>query len=766
MKKYLLLLIGILVITTALAVIVEQQVIAEVLAPPKIFINEFESNPQGSDIDQEYLELYNPNFEPVSIVDWKLFDKNGLIFTIPDGTIIFSHSFYIAQLTGQKLTNSGDNATLKTPEGIIIDQTPKLIDGSDDNRTWQRLPDGTDNWVFQNATKGFPNVPPVIIQNKLSFPACVLATDNITLQAEIIGYCIENVTFSAIINNTQLNLTGTQILPTDFYTATIPSSLLTGSETIQWTVYTSDCFDRTEKDGDEFLKVNSRTSLSINPPSPNGLNNWYISEPTFTLTNPDVTNITNITYRWNGNIFTYNGPFKLEGTPNNGNVKGGIHVLRYWADICGEPEQAQTFYFDFTNPKIINQQPTGQITNQLPTISAYLDEVYQSNSGINPSQVSMYLDNSPVTPIIAPADTIDYTVSYTPASTLSLGTHNVTVTAKDNAGRISESSWAFEIIEQPVFALTINSPTETDYNTKKIPFNLTTSSISEKIEYINYADNNPRWRILCRNCDEYGFNKKKTNTLKEGRNNITIRATNEFQTIQENISLFIDSIPPKISKTEPGKNEIINGSFFQVKYTEDNPVNVMLFWNPNKTLENCTSGRNQYCSTDANLSDFNNQYINYDFTISDGINTVQSKTTRVFVDTTSPILTVNSPKNPPTNNSNSSGGGVGVGLQAYFYDEYGNLVSLGGSTADQPENIIYDTNKIPFNITVSEKVKLEYYDAFDSRPRWKNICSNCNDYGSEKKKTKTFKDGSHNLLIRAIDKAGNSDIEEVLFTII
>ena len=95
-------------------------------------------------------------------------------------------------------------------------------------------------------------------------------------------------------------------------------------------------------------------------------------------------------------------------------------------------------------------------------------------------------------------------------------------------------------------------------------------------------------------------------------------------------------------------------------------------FNPNITLENCSSGKNVNCSIAVNLSDFNNLFIDFKFILNDGINEVESKETRVFVDTISPTLNVNS-----------------------------------------PENITYNSTKIKFNITVSENAVLEYYDVED-----------------------------------------------------
>jgi len=587
MKKYLLLLIGILIITTAVAVTVQQNLIAEVLPPPKIYINEFMPDPEGADPGDEWIELYNNHTEEINLTGWTIEDGTGSTYgsgsgdTSLDGFIIPPRNFLVLEHSDLNfgLNNGGDIIILKSG-GIEVDRV--AYGGYDDgnkpdnafkppeNESSGRLPDGQDTdididdfHIFENSTKGTPNTQPPIISNKSTSPTCILATDNVTLQATVTGFCIEQVIFSARINNTQINQTGTQIPGTDNYTTTLSSSLFQGNETVEWTVYVTDCFNRTEKDGIETFYVNSRTELTVLPPNPTGLNNWYISEPLFTLTNPDG----NISYRWNGNFFTYTGPFGLEGTPNNGNQTGGIHVLKYWSDICSEPEQNKTFYFDFRDPTIEQFQPTGKITNQKPTISAYLEELYQSNSGINIESVSMYLDNSPISPTISQADTLDAIATYIPPANLSIGQHNVTIQAADNSGRNSELTWTFEIIQVIPLTLTINSPiNNSNHSEKRILLDIQTNEEVENLKYKDLEDNNPKLRRLCRDCNKYN----RTKTFKDGPHNLLIQAiTDDDEILATNqVSFFIDSKEPKIYDFAPEDGNVIPGSLFEIEYTE------------------------------------------------------------------------------------------------------------------------------------------------------------------------------------------------------
>ena len=193
-----------------------------------------------------------------------------------------------------------------------------------------------------------------------------------------------------------------------------------------------------------------------------------------------------------------------------------------------------------------------------------------------------------------------------------------------------------------------------------------------------------------------------------------------------NISLFVDSRNPKISRVLPKRGRVTNGSNFYIKYTENNLKEVLVSWNPVKLLDDCIeSGRNKKCYIDLNLSSYDGQYVDFWFNVSDSIRSVKSRDIRVLVDTTSPDLKVNSPENKT--------GGYG--------------------------------RKVPFNISVSEDVLLEYYDESNFKPRWRRLCSRCDEYGFDRIRMKSFKKGIHKVLIRAVDKAGNSDVEKVVFEV-
>ena len=125
-------LIGILVL--GMLVLAMVQVVGADSIANHVVISEIIPDPAGTDVEHEWVELYNPTGESIDISGW----KGGSTsypdqFTIPEGTSIASHRFYLigesevsnkdfeAALT---ITNSGGNANfiLKDDSGTVIDR--------------------------------------------------------------------------------------------------------------------------------------------------------------------------------------------------------------------------------------------------------------------------------------------------------------------------------------------------------------------------------------------------------------------------------------------------------------------------------------------------------------------------------------------------------------------------------------------------------------------------------------------------------------------
>jgi len=285
---------------------------------------------------------------------------------------------------------------------------------------------------------------------------------------------------------------------------------------------------------------------------------------------------------------------------------------------------------------------------------------------------------------------------------------------KDSASIFSKEG-SFIINQLNAFSFDVFNPENKNYSSNQVQFSLFTSNTSTMRYY-----ENEKWKTLCRKCNSF----VRELSFKDGLHSLIIEASDSYgNSEQKSVNFFVDSVSPRILNTEPGMNQVTNGSSFYIKYTEENLKSIVLFYgDKNKTLS-CDSGKNKECVTSADLSEYDGQEIEYWFRVTDvADNTDSSKPITVLVDTTFPVLTVNSP--------------VGSTL-------YGMVV--------------------PFNMSVSEKVTLEFMDNSDANPKWEKICSACDSYGLGKLKTRLFSLGIHNLTIRATDKAGNDNMEMISF---
>ncbi|MBS3155506.1 hypothetical protein J4404_03335 [Candidatus Woesearchaeota archaeon] len=556
----------------------------------------------------------------------------------------------------------------------------------------------------------------ICINNKTEV-TCAFESKNISVSANLTGAEILDAWVSYTINGINKNKTYTSKSGNTYY-FTIPSSDLTGNGgmNVSWNVYATDSINEYNNSWKEFY-VRASTYLGVIPWPADGLNNWFVTEPLFSLIKDTIGG--NIYYQWDSDdVFLYTAPFNLTNIPNPPPHSAGILDLNWWTDfgICGnETAQTELFYVDLTDPIITNLQPANGSTtyNTKPIISTYIDEFWQSNSGINKSSVTMSLNGNPVSANVSVADTLDAIAEFNPNVDLVPGIHNVSVYAEDNAGRTNSLTWIFEVLAPFDFNLTVYSPENMIYETKRVPFNITTSLEVSKIEYINYADTNPSFRRLCRNCNEYGNSRERLKSLKEGENNITIRATYDGGlTKEENILAIVDTNAPKISKTLPANNDFTNGSLFSVKYTEENLQSVTLYYNSSESLV-CNSGKNQECTTSADLTSHDGEEIEYYFEVTDILNnSAQSKKTLIKVDTTSPII----------------------------------------------EDLNYSISKsriiLTLNITEQNLDKVQYKDLNQKNPRFRTLCTKLEQGICEKRIS--FSGDAPNITIQVLDKAGNS----------
>ncbi|RLG13472.1 MAG: hypothetical protein DRN71_04735 [Candidatus Nanohalarchaeota archaeon] len=125
-----------------------------------IVINEVELNPVNGTPGDEWIELYNTDVFFVNLSGYVISDptKNN---TLPDDAGIEPNGFFLLtkdlSYFSLLLNNVNEFLTLETPDGQIDDSTLLLSDSAKNSSTWQRRPDGSDDWQFRDETKGESN---------------------------------------------------------------------------------------------------------------------------------------------------------------------------------------------------------------------------------------------------------------------------------------------------------------------------------------------------------------------------------------------------------------------------------------------------------------------------------------------------------------------------------------------------------------------------------------------------------------------------------
>lgn len=731
-----------------------------------IYINEFTVDPKtdwgasgGITSSDEFFELYNNGGLDIDLNNWKLIlndstnEEQNLSGNITaGGFFVMLNPAGIQNNDGQLILydDSGTEIDKVTygnwDDGNVSDNAPDGNANDVNDECLSRITDGQDtdidgdDFIKGICTFGTANSPlintTIEFGNKSINSYCIVKDDNVTLYVNVSHSDSIDVTFSVEDNGDWKNYSGVQTInrPGN-YSSIIDTSLL-GYGNHSWTVFVKDILNQTHQDGTHDFYVNRRTILNISPSNPDGMNGWYNTKPIFSLINNDGINLY---YRWNSlsNVL-YTSPFSVDGTPNNGNVTGGIQELNYFANFsCGkiESENSKVVYLDFFNPKIFDMNPEGEILSNNPIISASLDEVYQSNSGLNLSSVKMYLDNVEVDFELNSLGLLDAIISFN-SSNLSMGTHEVKVYAEDYSGRSSMKTWEFEVVVPGAFNLVVNEPNQSLYNDKRIKVNISSYGDVKEISYVDWSDKKPRKRTLCRkNCEGYGDDKIKRLTFKDGFHEISFFAFDGYgMMVERNVSFLVDSKSPKIKKTEPRKG-FSNGMFY-LEFDEDNPIELNLYYENDSdifakvfNLSECNyDGRYTTCNENVDLSFLEGQEIFYYFNLIDINNKSDlSRIINLNVDTLEPVVN-------------------------------GFNFTLDGRKV----NFLFNVSDLNFD-------KITYVDFEETSPREKLLCNKLIDYGDfgicENKKS--FRRGVHNLTINIYDEAGNfEEISGVWFEVV
>lgn len=134
-----------------------------------VFINELLPDPESpaQDATDEFIELFNPNSEPVDLKDYQLQSGTNYRykFVLPDITL--GQGEYLAitsEESGLALSNSGASVRILNPNGEIIyevDDYGKAVEG----QTWAKKADGTWQWTTTptpNTLNTFTLPPPKV----------------------------------------------------------------------------------------------------------------------------------------------------------------------------------------------------------------------------------------------------------------------------------------------------------------------------------------------------------------------------------------------------------------------------------------------------------------------------------------------------------------------------------------------------------------------------------------------------------------------------
>lgn len=115
-----------------------------------LIVSEVELNPEGSDIGNEWVELYSDI--PIDLEGYYLINADGQIYNLT-GKI---DNYLVVKFPKQWLDNSAESVTLIDNESIL-GITPDLADSKDSGFTWSLC---GDQWFLGESSEGSENICP------------------------------------------------------------------------------------------------------------------------------------------------------------------------------------------------------------------------------------------------------------------------------------------------------------------------------------------------------------------------------------------------------------------------------------------------------------------------------------------------------------------------------------------------------------------------------------------------------------------------------
>ncbi|HCX99270.1 MAG TPA: hypothetical protein DG754_03940 [Bacteroidales bacterium] len=121
---------------------------------------------KGTDLDPDWVELYNTSAEEVNISGYKIYDSGGFSgskpkMTIPEGTTIAANSYFVIVVdtedeAGFGLSGSGEDVWLEDADDNVIDFA--AFPALEETQSFGRFEDGAYSWEILNTiTKGAAN---------------------------------------------------------------------------------------------------------------------------------------------------------------------------------------------------------------------------------------------------------------------------------------------------------------------------------------------------------------------------------------------------------------------------------------------------------------------------------------------------------------------------------------------------------------------------------------------------------------------------------
>jgi endonuclease YncB( thermonuclease family) len=198
-----------------------------------IVINEVELNSRDGDSYQEWIELYNLGDGEVDIGGFEIRTSfKSATIQLPSDAVIGANEMYIVETKeDQMLSHTAESLALVSPSGEVIDRTPSLVDKSGDDRTWQRIPDGNNEWQFAAGTPDELNEP-----GDQADDATYTARSSSTAQCQGTAGCAEGMVTRIVDGDTlYIKVNGT-VYKVDLALASTPSSTEEGfSESTSFT---------------------------------------------------------------------------------------------------------------------------------------------------------------------------------------------------------------------------------------------------------------------------------------------------------------------------------------------------------------------------------------------------------------------------------------------------------------------------------------------------------------------------------------------------